>query len=359
MADRLTPLHQAFQRRGVPLQAIEGAVVPSAFSDPSEEHLATRRRAGLFDFAFMMQLDIGGTGARAFLERIQTRALADLPPGRIRYTLLLREDGSVFVDATVWCLAPDRYWLVTGRRSDFAFVAGTEQGEPFTMHDRSSTHAVIALQGPEAPRILERWTRSDLVRRLPYFSFAAADVSGVAVTIARLGYSGEIGYEIIAPIDGAPMLWGELIGHPFGVRECGLQAADSLRIESGYILFSNELTPAPDPFELGLARLVMLDGRRFAGCEALQERRWREPRRRLVGLVPLAARPCAVPADLPRALVTSRAFSPILGHDLALGFVPSEAAQAGELVGMSDSDRGRVARLPFYDLPRALPRTAP
>jgi glycine cleavage system aminomethyltransferase T len=359
MAEPLAPLAQAFQRRGIRLQPMDGgAAAPLVFSDAHEEHLATRRAAGLFDFSFMAHLEIAGAGARGFLERLQTRTLADLAPGRIRYTLLLREDGSVFIDATVWCLGPDRYWLFTGRRSDVAFVGAAASEAGVRLREVAGECSVIALQGPAAPGILERWSRSDALPRLAYFGFAAATVSGMPVTIGRLGYSGEIGYEIIAPAESAQLLWGELIGHPFGVRECGFEAANSLRIESGYILFSSELTRPADPFELGLERLVEFDARRFIGREALRERRWREPARRLVGLEPLAEarRPLEKAADLLRAEVTSRAFSPIFGRGLALGFVPSAVARPGELVALGDLGRARVARLPFYDPPRALPR---
>jgi glycine cleavage system aminomethyltransferase T len=355
----LAPLQEAFRRRGVRLQPMEeGAAVPLAFSDAHEEHLATRRAAGLFDFSFMAHLEIAGAGARGFLERLQTRSLADLAPGKIRYTLLLREDGTVFADATLWCLEPDRYWLFTGRRSDVAFVATAASEAGVRLREVAGECAVIALQGPDAPRILERWTRSAALAGLAYFALATTTISGVPVTIGRLGYSGELGYEIIVGAESAQLLWGELIGHPFGVRECGLEAADSLRVESGYILFSAELARPADPYELGLERLVAFDARRFTGSEVLRERRWRDPARRLVGLVPLAetGRPPSASAGLPRAEVTSRAFSPVFGRGLALGFVPCAAAWPGELVACGDSERARVARLPFYDPPRALPQ---
>jgi glycine cleavage system aminomethyltransferase T len=355
----LAPLQEAFQRRGIRLQPMEeGAAVPVAFSDPHEEHLATRASAGLFDFSFMSQLEITGAGARTFLERLQTRPLADLAPGKIRYTLLLRDAGTVFIDATLWCLGADRYCLFTGRRSDSGFVASAASDSGVSVRDLAASHAVIALQGPDTPRILARWARSPELPRLEYFAFARASVSGVPVTIGRLGYSGEIGYEIVAPGESAQLLWGELIGHPFGVRECGLEAANSLRVESGYILFSAELARPVDPYELGLERLVAFDARRFTGSEALRERRRREPARRLVGLEPLAeaGRPPSTAAGLPRAEVTSRAFSPLFGRELALGFVPSAAVWPGELVRFGDSGRARVARLPFYDPGRLRPR---
>ena len=128
----------------------------AVYTDAAEEHLATRRSCGLFDFSFMSHLEVAGANSRAFLDRIQTRNLAQLAPGRIAYTLLLRPDGTVFIDATVWCLAPDRYWLFTGRRSDFGFVAEAAQGAGVDLRDRSGEHAVLAVQGPHSARVLER-----------------------------------------------------------------------------------------------------------------------------------------------------------------------------------------------------------
>lgn len=323
----------------------------AVFTDAAEEHLATRRSCGLFDFSFMSHIELAGDGARGFLDRLQTRNLARLAPGRIAYTLLLRPDGSVFIDATVWCLAPDRYRLFTGRRSDFALVADAAREAGVDPRDRSGEHAVLAVQGPRSARVLER--RLGAALGVPYFGFRAAMLAGVPVTIGRLGYSGELGYELVVPVDAAPALWRELA---IDARECGFDAANSLRIESGYILFSNELTAPVNPFELGLGRLVSFDGRAFTGSGALRGPRWRESGRRLVGLDGFAARAPASLVGLPRADVTSRAYSPVFGRELALGFAPAEAAVAGGIVSTSADEVGRVRRLPFYDPGRVLPR---
>jgi glycine cleavage system aminomethyltransferase T len=325
----------------------------AAYTDAAEEHLATRRACGLFDFSFMSHLEIAGVGARTFLERLQTRSLSVLAPGRIAYTLLLRPDGTVFVDATVWCLAPDRYWLFTGRRSDVGVVAEGVRERNVDLRDRSGEHAVLAIQGPQSLRALER--HLDAVPGIPYFGFRAATLAGVPVTVGRVGYSGELGYELIVPGSAAPALWRELVRD---ARACGFDAANSLRIESGYILFANELAGPVNPFELGLARLVSFDGRPFTGDAALREMRWREPDRRLVGIDRIARRDSASLDGLPGASVTSRVRSPTFGRELALGFVPAGAAAPGTRVSISGREAGHACRLPFYDPGRALPRAA-
>jgi aminomethyltransferase len=306
-----------------------------------EGHLATRRAAGLFDFSFMGHFEVSGFGARGFLERVQTRDLASLAHGRILYTLLLREDGSVFNDATLWRLGPDLYWMFTGRPSDFEWLARTPV-EGAEVRQRSGDLAILALQGPRS---------LDLVHAAPpYFGFTQTLMDGEPATVARLGYSGERGVEILVRAAKRGAVWNEL--KEKGAHECGFDTANSLRIESGYILFANELTCAPDPFELGMARLVT--GRGFIGEEALRKKRFAQPRRKLVGLWPSAT--TRVARELPTAQLTSETWSPIFGRPLGMGFVPIEAAAPGTLVQLADGRVARCARLPFYDPPRRLPR---
>jgi glycine cleavage system aminomethyltransferase T len=323
----------------------------AVYTDAVEEHLATRRSCGLFDFSFMGHFEIAGAGARAFLDRLQTRNLALLGPGRIAYTLLLRPDGTVFIDATVWCLAPDRYWLFTGRWSDFAFVAEAVRELGVVVRDLSGATSVLAVQGPESARVLERHLGA--APGVAYFGFRDAKLAGVPVTIGRIGYSGELGYELIVPGAAAPALWRALAAD---ARECGFEAANSLRVESGYILFANELAGPVNPFGLGLERLVSFDGRAFTGSDALRALRWRDPDQRLVGLDAFARRAPSSLQGLPRADVTSRVRSPSFGRELALGFAPAEAAAAGTLVAVSDTELARVCRLPFFDPGRVLTR---
>ena len=311
---------------------------------PAEEHLATRRAAALFDFSFMSLVEITGEDAEVFLEHLQTRLVSALEPGQIAYTLLLREDGSVFVDATLWRHGDGRWWLFTGRRSDFAWIAGHASGFDVHVRDRSGEFAILALQGPRSLEKLEARPR--------YFHFLEAPVEGFPTCVARLGYSGELGVEILVPAEEGAALGTRL--EKAGVPRCGFEAADSLRVESGYILFSNELAGRPDPFELGMGRLVT--GRRFIGAAAVAKKRFARPPRKLVGLLPQGGTRRA--GILPEAQLTSEAWSPVFGRPLGLGFVPWDEAAPGTHVRLADGRHARCARLPFYDPPRALPRGA-
>jgi aminomethyltransferase len=284
-----------------------------------EEHLATRRNAGLFDFSFMGLYEFHG---KRELQALQTRDLDALVPGQIAYTLLLKPDGAVLIDATVWCLDTERYWLFTGKRGAYGG------------HDLSGAFAILALQGPASGRILARVAGREAVASLKYFHiFESKDLM-----IGRIGFSGELGYELLVPVAEAAALRDRLLSLD-GLIECGWAAADSLRIESGYVLFDREVDGRANPRELGLERLVpnlvFTLARRLVGLEILEER---------------------AGADAPAARVTSECFSPTLGRPIALGFAK---ADPGSTVRLTDGRSARVARLPFYDPQRLRPRAAP
>ena len=181
---------------------------------------------------------------------------------------------------------------------------------------------MLALQGPESVGVLERHLGA--APGLAYFAFRAAILRDAPAVVGRLGYSGELGYELIVPADATGALWRQLAND---ARECGFDAANSLRVESGYILFANELAVAATPFELGLERLVSFDGRAFTGSDALRAQRWREPERRLVVLDGFTRRSPSSLGGLPRVEVTSRVRSPTFGSELALGFAPAAAVR--------------------------------
>ena len=312
-------------------------------SDPRAEHLATRRAAGLFDFSFMGLAEFPACDA---LEPLQSRDLGRLAPGRIAYTLLLNEDGSVFNDATVWRLDARRCWLFTGRPSDFDWIRARAAAL-----ERSGEHAVLALQGPASGAILARLVGESAVTALGYFSFRKLHLASIETLVGRLGYSGELGYELLVPSKDEPAARQALLeaGGAWGLRECSFEAADSLRIESGYVLFGREISGREDPFELGLGRLV----ERPLRCS-------RASTKRLVGLeIVRRGYDAGLRPWLPLARVTSECDSPVFGRRIGLGFVAGTEAWPGTLVRLSDARLARVARLPFYDPPRRLPRARP
>jgi aminomethyltransferase len=367
-----TSLERYFAGRGVALAPVaRGLNVAARFTDPAAEHLATRHAAGLFDFSFMGCAEISGCGSRNFIRSLQTRDLSRLRDNRLVYTLLLREDGTVLSDATVWQLAPDRYWLFVGRRDDLRRLASLSQGFDVNLIDRSSGHAVLAVQGSHAWAILCRCFTGNPPPELPYYGFTACDFEGSPCLVARIGYSGETGYELIVPAGTAVRLWEALLraGADCGLAECGFEALDSLRIEAGHILFLRELAMPVTPFEIGLDRLLDFYRGPFVGSVPLWAKRYQTPRRRLVGLVTrekngdalsalTAAAGMAGGSAIPSgtAQLTSVCLSPVFDRVLGLGFVAERDSDPGARVLIPPRTAARVVRLPFYDPAKFLPR---
>ena len=353
-------LSRYFDERGVlQIDIHGGGRTPRVFSEPQREHLATRRDAGLFDFSFMNCWEIAGRDSVRFLQNLQTRDMRSLKPGRICYTLLCRSDGSVMNDATVWRHGPERFWLFSGRRSDRSHITAYARGYDVAISEISDSQAVIAIQGPRSHALLARLLTSYSLAGLPYFSFEKTHLCNRVAWIGRLGYSGELGYEVIVPAEAAMEVWERIRaeGRSHGAVECGFDAANSLRIESGYILFSQELKEPTTPYELGLSRLVALQRGAFIGADALRTLNRSLPRRNLVGLKlePIAS---VVPDAryIAAARFTSECFSPTFGRDLALGFVDWANRSPDRIVYARDGRRGRIVRLPFYDPARVVPR---
>ena len=347
-------------RRIASREIAPGLAVPRRFTDPRVEHTAVRQTVGLFDFSFMACFDIAGPGAAAYLERLQSRPVRGMGLGEIAYTLLCRPDGTVLNDATLWCRAGGRYTVFTGRRTDAAHLIDCARGFDVQVHDVSRARATCAVQGPLALRTLQAAMPGHPWESLPYFRFRTIEFDGVACDIARLGYTGEAGFEAVTDAAAAPSLWQRLAsaGAELGLAECGFDAADSLRIEAGFILFSHELAQRVTPYELGLGRLVPRRAG-FIGAEALSRARWRDPARCLAGLA-LDGEPGSLSAGAaPRAghgALTSACHSPLLGRWIGLGFVAPEDRAPGSRVALAGSGRATVARLPFYDPMKRRPR---
>ena len=340
-----------FASRGVARTTLpDGGSVALRFSSSTDEHLATRRGVGVFDFSFMGWWEVAGTDAQACLERLQTRDLTKLARGNAFYTLLCRDDGSVFIDATVWHVERNRFWLFTGRRSDIAHIGAIASRFDIgivPMHDR---YAVIAVQGPASAALVKRALPGSDAAALAFFAFSRAVIDDRDAWIARLGYSGELGYELLVPTDCAIAMWTRLTQTPLDAerRECGMEAANSLRIEAGYIHFAHELRGRVLPAELGLSRLVQTARADFIGAPALQMAG--PPKRRLAGVVlsqggTSADSRHARDAEV-RVRLTSEAYSPTLNRVLGLAFVDAHVAQ-GVAVATEDERSGVLTGLPL------------
>jgi len=319
------------------------------------EHTAVRTAAGLFDVSHLGTGTVRGPGAAAFVDGCLTNDLSRIGPGQAQYTLCCLEDGGVVDDLIVYLHGPDDVLLVpnAANAADVFARLTAEAPDGVQITDRHEEVAVLAVQGPRSPQVLQA---VGLDADLPYMSFTDGDV-----TVCRTGYTGEHGYELLVAAERAGELWDALLaaGEPEGLRPCGLGARDTLRTEMGYPLHGHELSREITPNQARAGWAVGWRKPRFWGREALLAEKEAGPARLLWGLRATGRgipRPGMAVLDGDGARigeVTSGTFSPTLKVGIGLALLDT-AAGVAEGAEVSVDVRGRpqpaeVVKPPFVE----------
>ncbi len=345
--DRRSPLHADHVARGAKLVPFGGWEMPLAYPGGTiEEHLACRRRAVAFDVSHLGTVRVTGPDALDRLQRALTNDLTRIAPGRAQYTHLCDDaDGSVLDDIIVWWV-DDEVFDVMPNASNTARVLDAIGGE-----DVTATRAVIAVQGPQARALLAPVAPE--VAEVGRFRVGRCRWEGVPVVAAGTGYTGEDGVEVAVPAEHAEAFWRAVVDRA-GIACAGLGARDTLRLEAGLPLHGHELGPGITPLQAGLGWVVAWSKPVFRGRAALEAERATGPSRLLRGIATEGRRPprsgCAVLVDgTPVGTVTSGNYSPVLGHGIALGFLPPGTADGTAVtVDVRGSAlAGRVVPTPF------------
>jgi aminomethyltransferase len=350
-----SPLHDVQERRGATFAEFAGGVWADHFGDPLAEHQAVRTAVGVWDISPLHVWEVRGPGAAAAVDRVFTNPVAGAEPGRIRYGALCDPSGAMINDGTVYVLGAERVWVITSLASDgehlAAHVPGVVPGGEL---------AKVQVQGPRSRDLLGELGAA--VAGLAYFRVATepVDVAGIACRLSRIGFSGELGYELFcAPADGE-RLWERIAAA--GARPYGFAAVETLRIEAGLPLLGAEFSSRrTSPYDLSLDAVVRLDGRPLVGGDALAAVAGAPPRR-LRALV-LDGR-TVPPRGAPVARggqrigrVTSACGSPTLGAVIGLAVLDAGAAAYDERVEVGEAGTGAVVRpVPLYDPAKARPR---
>ncbi|MBA4862715.1 glycine cleavage system aminomethyltransferase GcvT [Streptomyces sp. PSKA54] len=365
---RKTALDALHRARGATMTDFAGWDMPLRYGSERDEHNAVRTRAGLFDLSHMGEITVTGPDAANLLDYALVGNIGGVAVGRARYTMICREDGGILDDLIVYRLAEQEYMIVANAsNAQVVLDAVTERAAGFdaVVRDDRDAYALIAVQGPESPRILKSLTDADL-DGLKYYAGLPGTVAGVPALIARTGYTGEDGFELFVAPEHAEKLWQALTeaGAPAGLVPCGLSCRDTLRLEAGMPLYGHELSTSLTPFDAGLGRVVKFDKTAnngdFVGRAALleaAERAEKNPPRKLVGLIAEGRRvPRAGYAVVAEGKVigevTSGAPSPTLGKPIAIAYVDAAHAAPGT-PGVAVDIRGshepyEVVALPFY-----------
>jgi aminomethyltransferase len=351
---RRTPLFDLHQRLGARVVDFGGWDMPVHYGSQIEEHHAVRRRAGVFDVSHMCVIDVEGGEARDFLRHLLANDVAKLTaPGKALYSCLLDESAGILDDLIAYRLTDECFRVVVNagtRDKDLAWMR--RHGERFgvAIHERADL-AMLAVQGPAAREavatLLPESERAATLALEPFFGRAAG-----AWFLARTGYTGEDGFELMLPDGDAEAAWTAL--NAAGVASCGLGARDTLRLEAGMNLYGNDMHEHTHPLESGLGWTIAWDppSRGFIGRSALEAVRAAGSERRLVGLVledrgVLRAHQAVIAPGVGQGEVTSGTFSPTLGQSIALARVPRATGGHVEVDVRGKRLRARVVKPPF------------
>ncbi len=356
---RKTPLFSLHQELNARIVDFGGWDMPVQYSSQIGEHHAVRRAAGVFDVSHMCVVDLKGGRARAFLAALLANDVGRLrAPGKALYSCMLKADGGILDDLIVYYLAEDFFRLVVNagtRDKDLAWIRSHAQAFGVAVTERDDL-AMLAVQGPEArAKAAQLLNPADVEAALALASFSGAAFGHWFV--ARTGYTGEDGFEIMMPAADAVPAWRSL--NSLGVASCGLGARDTLRLEAGMNLYGNDMDESTHPYESALGWTVALSpGRDFIGRAAIEPLAQASPRR-LVGLlledrgVLRGHQKVHMPGGA-AGEITSGTFSPTLERSIAFARVPAATPAAVQVDIRGKLLNARVVKPPFVRFGRAL-----
>ncbi len=355
-----TPLYDRHVAHGGRIVPFAGWELPVQYGGLIDEHMAVRRHAGLFDVSHMGEARVGGPQARDFLQHLTCNNVARLKVGRAHYNGLMTPTGCFHDDLLIYRLDEAQFLLVLNAANvdkDLAWMRDHLSGFDAELTDESEQWALLALQGPRAVTILEPLA-DDPVAELPYYGFARTAVAGVESLVSRTGYTGEDGFELYVPSDGAGSVWDALIerGAGHGLQPAGLGARDTLRLEAKMALYGNDIDDTTTALEADLSWIVKFKKGEFIGRDALARQKAEGVPRRLVGfemegraIARHGYEVCIDGRTIGR--VTSGTLAPYLDRRIGLAYLPSEYCDVGtpfEVRVRGNPHPARVVETPFY-----------
>ena len=392
MTDRLPPLHDIHEARGAKFTDFGGWQMPVEFDSIREEHTSVREAVGVFDVSHMGEVEVSGPDATTLMNRLTTNDVTALDPGDSQYAAITNEAG-VMLDDTVVYRLPDGVEAGSGAAAladmdrdldagtgDPAYLFVPNAGHDEQMTDRWTDYrdeadldatvanatadwAMLAVQGPDAADAVDDATPADRVVGLSKFEAAVAAVAGVDSWVARTGYTGEDGFELMLPTESAEAVWSAFVDEDAAgpaAQPCGLGARDTLRTEMGYLLSGQDFDPDDEPrtpYEARIGFVVKLDTE-FVGRDALERQREGGFDERFVGVrllergVPRSGY-AVTDGDLTRVgQLTSGTMSPTLDEPIGLGYLHERYADPGTEVSVvvrGDEKRAEVVIPPFLD----------
>ncbi|WP_320666732.1 glycine cleavage system aminomethyltransferase GcvT [Prochlorococcus sp. MIT 1307] len=362
-----TPLYEQSLKEGCRIMPFAGWEMPIQFSGLIKEHEAVRNEAGLFDISHMGILRLEGQNPKDALQSLVPSDLNRIGPGEACYTVLLNEKGGIIDDLIIYDLGNNNnqgsLLIVINAASSDADIAWLEkylQPANIQISDEKKDGVLIALQGPKSQKILEEYLNQSL-SNLPRFGHTKIQFEGISkskycsIFLARTGYTGEDGFELLMSADAGQIFWKDLINK--GIQPCGLGARDTLRLEAGMHLYGNDMDTKTTPFEAGLGWIVHLEmPTKFIGRDVLEQQAKDGVRQRLVALElegrAIARKGYQVFDDgISIGKITSGTWSPTLNKAIALAYVPIEHSKIGSKLLIEVRKQqypAKIVKKPFY-----------
>jgi len=346
--------HKALGARIVPFAGFE---MPLQYEGVIKEHLAVRTTAGVFDVSHMGEFIIKGKNADKFLNYVTINDVNKIEIGQAQYSVMCYDDGGIIDDLLIYRYN-DYYMLVINAANiekDFNWL-NEHLLDGVTIENRSDEIGLIALQGPKSREMLAKISESD-IGNLPFYYFLEGKLAGHVVTIARTGYTGELGFEIYGNNEDIPKIWDALfnIGKPMGLVPAGLAARDTLRLEMKFCLYDNDIDKTTHPYEAGLGWITKVEKGDFIGRDAIIDRKEKMTRR----LVCVEMLDKAIPRQGYEILIdaekvgyfTSGGQSPSLQKGIGLAYINSPYTKSGteiEVEIRGARKKAVIIKPPFY-----------
>lgn len=348
MTSHKPPLYQIHQSAGADFTDFGGWEMPVSFDSISTEHSAVREMAGRFDISHMSEVVVRGPDATTLMNHLATNDVSELDPGDAQYSCVLNDDGVILDDIVVYRYPDqDGYLFVPnaghgGQMADRWEDWASKLNLDVTVEDETEETGMLAVQGPSSVEAVESVT-ADSVEDLSRFSARRTEIDDVSCLVARTGYTGEDGYEIVFPAADSDTVWAAFDG----IQPCGLGARDTLRLEAGLLLSGQDFDPDQEPrtpLEAGLEFVVDFEKSSFIGKDALHKLKENGVDQQIVGLR-IEDRAIAregysiMDGDDEIGHVTSGTMSPMFDMPLALGYVDSEYIEEGTQLGIEVRNR--------------------
>ncbi|WP_107667273.1 glycine cleavage system aminomethyltransferase GcvT [Cyanothece sp. BG0011] len=352
-----TPLYDLIVQQKARMTAFSGWEMPVQFTGLKVEHHAVRTEVGMFDISHMGKFTLEGEGLISVLQSLVPSDLSRLTPGKAQYTVLLNPDGGIIDDIIIYCQGEDKAVIIVNagtKDKDKKWILSNLGTSSLNFTDLSQDRVLLAIQGPETVERLQPLVEGDLTQ-LSFFGHTETKVLGYPAFVARTGYTGEDGFEVMIDPEGGKELWRSLL--EVGVTPCGLGARDTLRLEAAMSLYGQDIDDHTTPLEAGLKWLVHLDQKgEFVGREVLEKQAEEGVKRRLVGLemegrhIARHGYPVASGGKIVGE-VTSGTLGPTVGKAIALAYVPRELSKIGTRVEVEIRGKrypAKVVKKPFY-----------